>query len=69
MWLHPESDLPMQGFEGLALGSAFLRAKFSMLKYFTFLAVFVCITPIGLIIGICMGNSYNENSRVRLSCS
>ena len=55
----------LQGFEGLALGSAFLRAKFSTFKYFCFLLAFVLITPIGTVIGIAMGNSYNDNSKVR----
>ena len=55
----------MQGFEGLALGSAFLRAKFSSLKYMLFLLAFVLITPIGTVIGIAMGNSYNNNSKAR----
>jgi zinc transporter 1/2/3 len=54
-----------QGFEGIALGSVFVKAKFSMRKYALLATIFSCITPLGVAIGM-MLSSYNSNSRISL---
>lgn len=51
-----------QGFEGLALGSTFVKAKFGPIKYAVLSIIFVLITPIGIAIGLAVNASYNPNS-------
>lgn len=55
-----------QGFEGLALGSQFMRAEFSKLKYTLLAVIFILITPLGVAIGIGVGNSYQADSKTAL---
>lgn len=55
-----------QGFEGLALGSTFINAQYSSLKYALFSAAFVMITPLGIAIGLAVNASYNPNSKPAL---
>lgn len=42
-----------QGFEGLALGTTFIRANFSTLKYLIYLAVFVLVSAIAAACPLC----------------
>mmetsp|Transcript_19033 Transcript_19033/g.57508 ORF Transcript_19033/g.57508 Transcript_19033/m.57508 type:complete len:326 (-) Transcript_19033:773-1750(-) len=55
-----------QAFDGLALGSAFVRAGFSRLKYCIFAALFVMVTPCGIAIGIGVSQSYAPGSKAAL---
>ena len=55
-----------QGFEGIALGSQFMRAEYRVRKYLVLMIVFVLITPIGIAIGIGVGNSYEASSHTAL---
>ena len=55
-----------QGFEGIALGSQFMRAEYSNVKYACLAIIFVLITPIGVAIGIGIGNSYQSKSHTAL---
>lgn len=56
-----------QGFEGLAIGMAFMRAEYRKVKYLLFMLAFVLVTPIGISIGIGLSTSYNENGKVALA--
>ncbi|BDA43961.1 Fe(2+) transport protein 1 [Coccomyxa sp. Obi] len=56
-----------QGFEGLALGSSFVLAGYSRLKYGLMAAAFILITPIGIAIGLGISSSFNSNSRAALA--
>lgn len=55
-----------QAFDGLALGSAFVRANFGWKKYCSLAVVFVLITPIGIAIGIGVSKSYAPGSKAAL---
>ena len=55
-----------QGFEGIALGSQFMKAQYSVTKYVVLMVIFVLITPIGIAIGIGVGNSYQASSHTAL---
>lgn len=55
-----------QGFEGIALGSQFMKAQYSVAKYIVLMLIFVLITPIGIAIGIGVGNSYQASSHTAL---
>ena len=55
-----------QAFDGLALGSAFVRANFGWKKYCSLAAIFVLITPIGIAIGIGVSKSYAPGSKAAL---
>ncbi len=55
-----------QGFEGLAIGMAFMRAEYNKVKYLLFMLAFVLVTPLGISIGIGLSTSYNENGKVAL---
>ena len=61
------NSLPVQAFDGLALGTAFVRAKFSTAKYLAFAAIFVLITPIGIAVGIGISKSYETGSKASLA--
>ena len=50
----------------LALGTTFIRANFSNLKYILYLIVFILVTPVGIAIGIGVGSSYRPNSELAL---
>lgn len=56
-----------QGFEGIALGAAIAKAKIGWLKTLLFGLVFAFVTPIGVAMGILIGNSYNENDKEYLA--
>ena len=56
-----------QAFDGLALGSAFVRAGFSRAKYCLFAALFVLVTPFGIAIGIGVSQSYAPGSKGALA--
>lgn len=58
-----------QAFEGLALGSSFVAAEYSNVKYVIFAAAFVLITPIGAALGLAVSaaSSYNGNSKAELA--
>ena len=58
----------MQAFDGLALGTAFVRAQFSTLKYVMFGIAFILVTPVGVAIGIGISRSYAAGSRASLAC-
>jgi zinc transporter 1/2/3 len=51
-----------QCFEGLALGSSFVAARYGVLKYALLSAAFVLVTPVGVAIGLAVNASYNPNS-------
>ena len=55
-----------QGFEGLALGSTFVRAQYGAAKYAVLSIIFVLVTPIGIAIGLGVNASYNPNSQPAL---
>mmetsp|Transcript_6161 Transcript_6161/g.17686 ORF Transcript_6161/g.17686 Transcript_6161/m.17686 type:complete len:335 (-) Transcript_6161:2519-3523(-) len=55
-----------QGIEGISLGCTFIDAKYGRLKYFLFAAAYVIVTPIGIAIGLGIGNTYHEGSRAAL---
>ena len=58
-----------QAFEGLALGSSFVVAEYSNMRYILLSAAFVLITPAGVAIGLAVSAaaSYNENSSSALA--
>ena len=58
-----------QAFEGLALGSSFVAAQYSNLRYALFAAAFVLITPAGVAIGLGVSAAvgYNGNSKPALA--
>lgn len=58
----------MQGFDGLALGSAFINANFSKKRYIVFGVLFVLVNPIGIAIGMGISRSYAPGSRAALGC-
>lgn len=58
--------VPLQGFDGLALGTAFVKAKFSTARYITFACIFVMVTPIGIALGIGISQSYQPGSKAAL---
>lgn len=60
-----QHDVP-QAFDGLALGSAFVRANFGWKKYCAFAVIFVLITPIGIAIGMGISTSYAPGSKAAL---
>ncbi|KAK9817967.1 hypothetical protein WJX72_005078 [[Myrmecia] bisecta] len=55
-----------QGFEGLALGTVFVKARYSSVKYWIAAVVFLLITPIGIAIGIGARSSYSETGKAEL---
>jgi solute carrier family 39 (zinc transporter), member 1/2/3 len=55
-----------QGFEGLALGTTFVKAEYRNLRYLLLAAAFVVITPLGIAIGIAAAATYNTNGRTEL---
>ena len=55
-----------QGCEGLALGSTFVKAEYSLLKYIILGVIFVLVTPIGVAIGIGVGGAYQSESQLAL---
>ena len=55
-----------QGFEGLAIGLAFMKAEYNKLKYLGFMLAFVLVTLIGICIGIGLSTSYNEDGKVAM---
>ena len=55
-----------QGFEGLALGSTFVKAKYGAAKYAVLSIMFVLVTPLGIAIGLGLNASYNPNSQPAL---
>ena len=57
-----------QGFEGLALGGALAAAKVSYLKLLVLGLLFALTTPVGIAIGMGIGNSYNPNNPAALAC-
>ena len=56
----------IQACEGVALGSLFVRAEFTLRKYILLGVIFLLITPIGVAIGIGVGASYQSESKVAL---
>ena len=52
--------------EGLALGVTFVKAEYSVLKYCLLGALFLIITPLGIAIGMGVGNSYQAQSKIAL---
>lgn len=56
-----------QGFEGISLGAALVKAEVTLPRLLLFGAAFVLTTPIGIAIGLGAGNSYNENSETALA--
>lgn len=56
----------VQGFEGLALGAALVRAQCDFTKFTLLALIFCVITPIGCAIGLGMGASYNDNGKTSL---
>ncbi|XP_076917660.1 zinc transporter 1-like [Bidens hawaiensis] len=55
-----------QLFEGMGLGSCITEAKFKVGAAVTMLIFFSLTTPIGIIIGIAISDTYDENSRTAL---
>ena len=55
-----------QGCEGFALGSTFVLARYSLLKYILLALAFIIITPVGIAIGTGVGASYQSESRLAL---
>lgn len=55
-----------QGCEGFALGSTFVLARYSLLKYSLLALAFSIITPLGVAIGTGVGASYQSESKVAL---
>ncbi|KAJ3669048.1 hypothetical protein LUZ60_010998 [Juncus effusus] len=55
-----------QFFEGLGLGSCISQAKFRLKSVMTMSLFFSLTTPVGVIIGIGISSSYNENSHTAL---
>ncbi|DBA80173.1 TPA: hypothetical protein ACH3X2_007641 [Trebouxia sp. C0005] len=52
--------------EGLALGVTFVKAEYSVLKYCLLGMLFLVITPLGIGIGMAVGNSYSAESKAAL---
>lgn len=57
----------VQGFEGIALGGAFLKARLPMLKVLVLGLVFALTCPLGVAIGLGVASSYNPNSSTALA--
>ncbi|KAL3145570.1 low-affinity Zn(2+) transporter zrt2 [Trebouxia sp. C0010 RCD-2024] len=55
-----------QACEGLALGVTFVKAEYSVLKYCFLGLLFLVVTPVGIAIGMGVGNSYQSKSKVAL---
>lgn len=55
-----------QACEGLALGVTFVKAEYSVLKYCLLGLLFLVITPLGIAIGMGVGNSYQAQSKIAL---
>lgn len=55
-----------QGIEGISLGCTFIDAKYTRMKYLLLSMVYVVVTPIGIAIGLGIGNSYHEGSKTAL---
>ena len=51
-----------QGCEGFALGSTFVLAHYSLLKYSLLALAFTMVTPLGIAIGNGVGASYQSES-------
>lgn len=62
------TGLPWQGFDGLALGTAFVHAGFKWKQYLIYSLLFVLITPIGCAIGLGISSSYSPSSKAALAC-
>ena len=58
--------LLQQGFDGLALGTAFARANFSNRRYILFASMFVLVTPLGIALGMGISTSYAPGSKAAL---
>lgn len=57
----------MQGFEGIALGGAFLKARLPILKVIVMGLAFALTCPVGVAIGLGVANTYNPNSSTALA--
>jgi hypothetical protein len=63
---HLPKHLLQQGFDGLALGTAFARANFSSRRYTLFGVMFVLVTPLGIALGMGISKSYAPGSKAAL---
>ena len=57
----------MQFFEGLALGSTFVKAQYGTVKYVVLALCFILVTPLGIAIGAGIGASYQTESKLALA--
>ncbi|KAD6796113.1 hypothetical protein R6Q59_020008 [Mikania micrantha] len=71
--IHPKTIKPLivalsfhQMFEGMGLGSCITEAEFNIGTVATMLLFYSFTTPLGIVIGIAISNTYEEKSRIAL---
>ena len=63
----PDFIIYFQGFEGVALGGVVAKAEIKGLKLLIFGVLFALTTPLGIVIGLAVKDSYNSNDKTYLA--